>query len=66
MLEIPRAFSRSDSWEKRQIVQIADKHITEDEKRPWLKNVKTQESGDLFLVERIRASEKKRLNRRSA
>lgn len=59
VLEIRQYFSRADSWEKRQIVKIVDKHLSEDEKRPFLKNVLTQESKDMFLVEYIRPSKKK-------
>ncbi len=53
VLEIRQYFSRADSWEKRQIVRIVDKHLHEGEKRPWLKNVKIQEARDIFLVEQI-------------
>lgn len=51
IIEIRRYFSRADSWEKRQIVKMIDKHLSEDEKRPFLKNIKSQESADMFLVE---------------
>jgi hypothetical protein len=54
VLEIRRYFERADSWEKRQIVRIVNKHLSEDEKRPWMKNVLMQESRDLFLVEYIK------------
>jgi hypothetical protein len=57
-LEIRRYFVRADQWEKRQIIRIVDKHLDEDEKRPWLKNVKIQESNDLFLVETIEPKRK--------
>ncbi len=53
VLEIRRYFARADSWEKRQIVRIVDRHLHEDEKRPWLRNVKIQEASDQFLVELI-------------
>ena len=59
VLEIRKYFSRADSWEKRQIIRIVDKHLSEDEKRPFLKNVLTQEARDMFLVEYIRPSKKK-------
>ena len=59
VLEIRKYFSRADSWEKRQIVKIVDKHLSEEEKRPFLKNVLTQEARDMFLVEYIRPSKKK-------
>ncbi len=41
VLEIKRCFSRADAWEKRQIVKITDKHLSEDEKRPFLKNLES-------------------------
>lgn len=56
VIEIRDYFVRADAWEKRQIVAIVDKHLTEDEKRPWLKNIKTQEARDLFLVEYIKSA----------
>lgn len=59
VLEIRRYFSRADSWEKRQIVKIVNKHLNEDEKRPFLKNVRTQEAGDLFLSEFVSPSKSK-------
>ena len=58
VLEIRRYFVRADSWEKRQIVRIVDNHLYEDEKRPWLKNIKVQEKSDLFLVELIAPTNK--------
>jgi len=54
VIEIRKYFSRADSWEKREIVRIVEKHLHEDEKRPWLKNVRSQEARDLFLVEQVR------------
>lgn len=53
VLEIRRYFVRADSWEKRQIVRIIDRHLQEEEKRPWLKNIKIQEASDQFLIELI-------------
>jgi hypothetical protein len=58
VLEIRDYFIRADAWEKREIVAIVDKHLTEEEKRPWLKNIRTQESRDLFLVEYIKPARK--------
>lgn len=60
VLEIRKYFSRADSWEKRQIVKIVDKHLSEDEKRPFLKNVKTQEAKDMFLSEFIQPTQPKK------
>ena len=65
VLEIRRYFVRADPWEKRQIVRIVDKHLHEDEKRPWLATVKMQESSDQFLVEFIKPTSKPKRNRRS-
>lgn len=59
VLEIRRHFSRGDAWEKRQIVRIVDRHLQEEEKRPWLKNVRAQEERDLFLVEMVSRAQKK-------
>ena len=53
VIEIRNYFTRADSWEKRQIVHIVNRHLYEDEKRPWLKGAKLSESNDLFLVEMI-------------
>jgi hypothetical protein len=58
VLEIRNYFSRADAWEKRQIVRIVDKHLHEEEKRPWLKNIKTTESRDLFTAELINKTKK--------
>lgn len=64
VLEIRRYFVRADSWEKRQIVRIVDRHLHEDEKRPWLKNVKVQEASDQFLVELIAPTSKPKKKKR--
>jgi hypothetical protein len=64
VLEIRRYFVRADSWEKRQIVRIVDRHLHEDEKRPWLKNVKIQEASDQFLVELIAPTSKPKKKKR--
>ena len=60
IIEIRRYFSRADSWEKRQIVKMIDKHLSEDEKRPFLKNIKSQESTDMFLVEYLNPTKLKK------
>ena len=54
VLEIRQYFQRADQWEKRQIVRIVDIHLSDKEKRPWMKNVQSQESRDLFLSEYIK------------
>jgi hypothetical protein len=58
VLEIRNYFPRADAWEKRQIVRIVDKHLHEEEKRPWLRNIKTTESRDLFTAELINKTKK--------
>jgi len=65
VLEIRKYFPRADLWEKRQIIKIVDKHLDEEEKRPWLRNIKTQESRDPFVVEFISPlkAKKKKLNK---
>jgi hypothetical protein len=60
VLEIKNYFARADPWEKRQIVRIVNKHLSKEEKRPFLKNVKTQEANDLFLVEYIQPAKIKK------
>lgn len=64
VLEIRQYFIRADQWEKRQIIRIVDKHIDEDEKRPWLKNIKIQENNDLFLIETIEPRRKPTKNKK--
>ena len=51
MLEIRKSFSRSNLWEKRQIIRLIDSTFDEEEKRPWLKNIRQIESNELFLLE---------------
>ena len=51
VLEIRKGFSRSDLWEKRQIVRIVNEHLEDDEKRPWIKNIRQIESKEIFLLE---------------
>jgi Reverse transcriptase (RNA-dependent DNA polymerase) len=40
VLEIRQYYSRADLWEKRAIIKIVDAVLSEEEKRPWLKNIK--------------------------
>ena len=51
VLEIRKSFSRSNLWEKRQIIRLIDSTFDEEEKRPWLKNIRQIESNELFLLE---------------
>lgn len=51
VLEIRQYYPRADLWEKRSIIGIVDSTLSEEEKRPWLKNVKVHSSGDYFAIE---------------
>lgn len=51
VLEIRKSFSRSNLWEKRHIIRLIDSTFDEEEKRPWLKNIRQIESNELFLLE---------------
>lgn len=48
VLEIRDYYIRADLWEKRQIAKIIDVHINDGEKRPFFKNILTQ-NDDIFL-----------------
>jgi hypothetical protein len=63
-IEIRNSFDRCDLWEKREIVRIVDKHLNEEEKRPWLKNLKLVENNDLFLLETAGVTKNEQKNRR--
>jgi hypothetical protein len=51
VIEIRQYYDRADNWEKRAIIQMVNRHLSEDEKRPWLKNVKIHASDDPFAIE---------------
>ena len=51
VLEIRQYYPRADLWEKRAIIGIVDTTLSEEEKRPWLKNVKVHSSEDYFSIE---------------
>ncbi|WP_426991759.1 RNA-directed DNA polymerase [Methylomonas sp. CM2] len=51
VLEIRQYYSRADQWEKRAIIKIVDSVLSEEEKRPWLKNVKVHSAEDYFAIE---------------
>lgn len=53
VLEIRQLFDRADSWERRAIIRLVDKHLPDDEKRPWMKNMKVHMVDDLFAIESI-------------
>jgi hypothetical protein len=51
VIEIREYYDRADNWEKRAIIRMVNNHLSEDEKRPWLKNVKIHASEDPFAIE---------------
>lgn len=51
ILEIRQYYARADNWEKRAIIQIVNSVLSEEEKRPWLKNIKVHSSEDYFAIE---------------
>jgi hypothetical protein len=51
VLEIRQYYPRADLWEKRAIIGIVGSTLSEEEKRPWLKNVKVHSSEDYFSIE---------------
>lgn len=51
VLEIRQYYPRADLWEKRAIIKIVNSTLSEEEKRPWLKNVKVHSSEDYFAIE---------------
>lgn len=51
VLEIRQYYPRADLWEKRAIIGIIHSTLSEEEKRPWLKNVKVHSSEDYFAIE---------------
>ena len=59
-IEVRKIFERADNWEKRAIIRIVKNVLPDDEKRPWLKNVKYIETDELFLQELLLAEGQKR------
>lgn len=59
VLEIRQYYSRADQWEKRAIIKIVDSVLSEEEKRPWLKNVKVHSVDDFFAIETFDPKKKK-------
>jgi hypothetical protein len=51
VLEIRQYFNRADAWERRAIIRLVDTVMPEEEKRPWLKNVKVHAADDHFAIE---------------
>lgn len=51
VLEIRQYFNRADAWERRAIIRLVDAVLPEEEKRPWLKNVKVHAADDHFAIE---------------
>ena len=50
-LEIRQYYARADLWEKRAIIKIVNSTLSDEEKRPWLKNVKVHSADDHFAIE---------------
>ena len=66
-IEIRSYFNRADLWEQRAIIRLVDQILPEEEKRPWLKNVKTHMREDLFAIELFDSTkppQKKKVNGR--
>jgi len=59
-LEVREYFSRADEWERRAIIRLVEKTLSEEEKRPWLKNVMVHSADDLFAIESFNPKEKKK------
>lgn len=51
VIEIRNFFDRSDLWEKRSIIRLVCSKLSEEEQRPWLKNIKIHMSDDPFSIE---------------
>jgi len=58
VLEIRQYYSRADQWEKRAIIKIVNSVLSEEEKRPWLKNVKVHSADDFFAIESFEPKKK--------
>lgn len=58
VLEIRQYFVRADMWERRAIIRLVDEHLTEGEKRPWLKNLSTHMTEDHFAIASISSMKK--------
>ena len=57
VIEIRGSYDRADLWERRQIVRLMKKYLSEAEVRPWLKNQGYIEK-DLFIRETMNPSDK--------
>jgi Reverse transcriptase (RNA-dependent DNA polymerase) len=49
-LEIRQYFPRADMWERRAIIRLVHRYLAEEEKRPWLKNIKIHMEDDPFAI----------------
>lgn len=58
VLEIRQYFNRADTWERRAIIRLVNLHLSDGEKRPWLKNVKIHMAEDLFAIESFEPKKK--------
>lgn len=58
VLEIRQYYNRADPWERRAIIRLVDGVLPEEEKRPWLKNVKIHAGEDHFAIESFDSKKK--------
>jgi hypothetical protein len=49
-LEIRTWFERASQWERRAIVRVVDAALSESERRPWHKNIRTFLSNDVLMA----------------
>lgn len=59
-IEVRKIFERADLWEKRAIIRIVKKVVPDEEKRPWLKNIKNVETDEMFIQELLVSDEQKK------
>lgn len=62
--EIRTSFDRADAWEKRQIAKNVIYNLFEEEKKAWIRSIKSLEQNDLFLIETISPSKKNNINKK--
>ncbi len=60
VIELKSYYDKCDLWEKRQIIRLINKFLNDEEKRPWIKNLRYIEKDNLFINETISPSEKPR------
>lgn len=60
VIEIRNCFDRADLWEKRSIIRLVNSKLSDEEKRPWLKNTKIHMIDDPFAIEIFDPRKKKK------